>query len=200
MTPAADDAEVIAQSIVEPARFAAIFDRHFPAVHRYLERRLGRDVADSLAGEVFRIAFERRASYRLDRPLALPWLYGIAGNLLLKERRGRARGLRAVGRMQGLAVPGDVTFDVVDDRLDAASSWPRVREALNEMPSDEREILLLVAWESLSYPEIADALAIPIGTVRSRLHRGRKRLRELIDAGGQRPDEDPQRAEGRCPS
>ena len=77
MESASSDADCVARSLSEPTAFEPIFDRHFAAVHRYLHRRVGRDVADELAAETFAVAFERRD---LPRESALPWLYGIATN------------------------------------------------------------------------------------------------------------------------
>ena len=81
------DAAVIAASLDEPEAFGALFDRHATVLFRYLVRRVGPDEADTLLGEVFRIAFEKRSTYDGDRPNARPWLYGIATNLLAKHRR-----------------------------------------------------------------------------------------------------------------
>src|SRR3954467_13334339 len=78
------DAEVIAASLREPARFGALFDRHATVLHRYLVRRLGPDEAEPMVGDIFRIAFQRRDTYDLQRPTARPWLYGIATNLVSK--------------------------------------------------------------------------------------------------------------------
>ena len=61
---------------------------------------------------------------------------------------------------------------------------PRVANAIEALPDGEREALLLFAWEDLSYQSVAEALELPIGTVRSRLNRARARLRELLDAKG----------------
>jgi RNA polymerase sigma-70 factor (ECF subfamily) len=189
------DAQEMARSIAHPVVFTVIFDRHIVAIHRYLERRVGRDGADELAGEVFRIAFERRASYQLDRPNCLPWLYGIAKNLLFKECRRQSRHLRALGRLQGDARWSDTSTEI-DARLDAHALWPNVSAALGRLSADERDVVLLVAWEELSYQEVAEALDVPIGTVRSRLHRARGRLRELIGPCGEERDDKPLRAEG----
>lgn len=198
MTAPPDDSAVISRSLTDPAHFAIIFDRHVGAVHRFLERRLGRDVADSLAGEVFRIAFERRATYQLERPNCLPWLYGIAKNLLLKERRQQARHLRALGRLLTEDEPMSAGMEAIDARLDAEVIWPRLAQALADLPVGERDVILLVVWEELSYQEVAEVLDVPIGTVRSRLHRARRRIRELMGPCGQEPDDNPQRAEGGC--
>jgi RNA polymerase sigma-70 factor (ECF subfamily) len=183
------DAVVIAASIDEPVRFGAIFDRHATVLHRYLVRRLGPADADSMVGEVFRVAFERRHTYDLERPTARPWLYGIATNLLAKHRRREARRLHATARLatQRLA-PIDLA-DRVSGALDASGQWQRVAAAVTALPVPERDTLILHVWEGLSYQEIADALGLPIGTVRSRLNRARGRLRELTAASGGVTDE-----------
>ena len=93
------DAEVIGRSLGEPEAFGLIYDRHAATVLRFLGRRAGAEVAEGLVGELFRIAFERRKTFDASRASALPWLYGIGSNLLLKHRRGEARWLRASARM-----------------------------------------------------------------------------------------------------
>lgn len=77
-----DDAGLIAESCRLPERFGAVFDRHAPAIHGYIARRLGRDAADDLVAETFLVAFRQRASYDLAQPSARPWLYGIATRLV----------------------------------------------------------------------------------------------------------------------
>src|SRR5690349_5435693 len=76
------DSAIIAQSQTVPEGFATIFDRHAGAVHRYLARRASRSVADDLVSETFLVAFGQRGRYDVTKPDALPWLYGIATNLL----------------------------------------------------------------------------------------------------------------------
>jgi DNA-directed RNA polymerase specialized sigma24 family protein len=85
------DASLIAASVREPERFAVLFDRHFAAVHRYLQRRLGRDVAEELAAETFVTAFAGRLRYDGSRESARPWLFGIAANLVRHQRRTERR-------------------------------------------------------------------------------------------------------------
>lgn len=97
MEESPSDSEVVARSLEEPTTFELVFDRHFPAVHRYLHRRAGRDLADDLAAETFALAFERRASCRATGTV-LPWLYGIATNLLRHRWRAESRQLRAYAR------------------------------------------------------------------------------------------------------
>ena len=68
--------------------------------------------------------------------------------------------------------------------LDARLLFPRVADAIESLPDPEREALLLFAWEELPYESVAEALDLPIGTVRSRLNRARARLRELLEPNG----------------
>jgi len=176
------DAEVIGRSLGEPEAFGLIYDRHAATLLRFLGRRAGAKVAEELVGELFRIAFERRKTYDASRASALPWLYGIGSNLLLKHRRGEARRLRASARM---AAAGGVAYRGASAAaLDARLLFPRVADAIESLPHSEREVLLLFAWEELPYESLADALELPIGTVRSRLNRARARLRELLEPNG----------------
>jgi RNA polymerase sigma-70 factor, ECF subfamily len=179
------DAATIAASLHEPGAFAAIYDRHAAVLFRFLVRRVGADVADSLLGDVFRIGFERRSTFDQQHPSARPWLYGIANNVLAKHRRSEARRLRAVSRLAARETPAPDPSDALVQSLDAQELWVRTSEALAQLPDGERDALLLFAWEDLGYEEIAVALAIPVGTVRSRLNRARRRLRELVEGSGE---------------
>jgi RNA polymerase sigma factor (sigma-70 family) len=192
------DAEVFRRSITQPEIFALIFDRHVGRVHGFLERRVGRDAADPLTGETFRIAFERRAAYQFDQPASLPWLYGIAGNLLRQHWRGQAREERSLARLWSQTELADGRENSVIDRASAHASWPVVKAALLAMRAEERDVILLVAWEELTYDEVALAVGVPIGTVRSRLHRARRHLREQISSIRQEEDSEPTTRDGRC--
>jgi RNA polymerase sigma factor (sigma-70 family) len=186
MAEARSDAELLARAGTEPELFGLVFDRHFGAIHRYLERRIGTDGADELAAEVFRIAFEQRGHFRPLHESALPWLYGVATNLLLKRRRSERRHLRALIRLEASADRHSI-LDGAEERLDARSTRAQLLEALGSLPKGDRDVVVLVAWEDLSYEEVAAALDVPIGTVRSRLNRARRRLRELLSATGNEP-------------
>ena len=89
--PAQTDTALMALSIVNREAFVGIFDRHYEAVHRYLHRRLGHDLADDLAAETFLRAFAARRSFEQRSDSALPWLYGIASNLVRRHRRTEER-------------------------------------------------------------------------------------------------------------
>jgi RNA polymerase sigma-70 factor (ECF subfamily) len=178
------DADIVTASLDDPPRFAAVYDRHAAVLFRFLVRRVGRDTADELLGDTFRIAFERRASFDTAWANARPWLYGIATNLLAKHRRTEARRLRATARIAAQR-EDDALAERVADAVDAQVVWSAVADAIDRLPDGERDALLLYVWEDLGYDEIAVALGVPVGTVRSRLNRGRRRLRELVAASGE---------------
>lgn len=173
------DSDAISASATTPAEFAVVFDRHFDAVHSYLQRRVGPDLADELSAQTFLVALDSRARYDTSRADARPWLFGIATNLLHRHRRHEVRELRAYAR-SGVDLVLDA-FDGIEDRVDASSLRRELAEVLARVPSDEMDALLLYAWAELSYPEIGEALGVPVGTVRSRLSRVRGRIRELLD-------------------
>lgn len=181
------DAEVILASGNDPQQFTAIFDRHFDAIYRYIRRRIGELDADDLTAETFTVAFSARGRYDARRPNALPWLYGIATNLVRHHRRSEERRLQAYARAPVGVVEADL--DAAMDRMEASAAVPALIDALLRLRRDDRDVLLLFAWADLSYQEIAEALGTPIGTVRSRLNRARRIVRELLGADGQYQDD-----------
>jgi len=169
------------------AGFAGLVREHGPAVHAYLVRRAGRKVADDLFSEVWLRAWRSQDSYDPRAGGVLPWLIGIARNSLRAHFRLRVDtlGHRLVSRCDPWAD--------ADDRLDAGRLATALERALGALSEEHREILLLVAWEQLSPAEIAQALQLPPGTVRSRLHRARRALRAYLRAELElRPESDPQ--------
>lgn len=176
---AEDDAAVIQRSRDEPEHFAVLFRRYAPEVQRYVRRRIGAGAADDVVAETFLAAFRQRAAYDLERHNARPWLYGIATNLVVKHRRSEARRIRATARLVAHQAPPADEAQVVSEAVDAAGEWQRVAVALTQLPPPERDVLLLHVWEGLPYEDVAEAVGIPVGTVRSRLNRARRRLREL---------------------
>ncbi len=170
------DADVIAGSLSDPRSFAVLFDRHYDAIFGYLSRRVDRTLADELTSETFLRALTQRVGYDLSRRDARPWLYGIATNLLRKQARAEQRQRRAYAR----AVEPDQTFgglDGSDARADAEARGPAVVAALARLQPVDRDALLLLALTDLDYEGIAIACEVPIGTVRSRLHRARRHMR-----------------------
>lgn len=176
---APDDAEVIAASLAEPGRFAVLFDRHAPYIQRYLARRVGTQAAEDLLAETFLVAFGKRAAYDQSFRDARGWLYGIATNLIGRHRREEVRQFR-------LSQAAGPDLDQADHpersvvNLTAQSLRSVLVAALAGLAEPDRDVLLLIAWEQLSYGEVARALGIPVGTVRSRLHRARTKIRQAL--------------------
>jgi RNA polymerase sigma-70 factor, ECF subfamily len=183
-----DDA-AIAASWGTPEEFTVIFDRHFGTIQAYLRRRLNVSLADELASETFMVAFDRRLGYDLSRSNAKPWLFGIATNLLRNHLRKEARELRTLARSSEDSAADE--FELVEMRADALRLRPRIAAALTSLSESDRNVLLLYAWADLSYGEIAEALGIPPGTVKSRLSRVRRQIREQLGLTDEAPALEP---------
>ncbi|WP_405947203.1 sigma-70 family RNA polymerase sigma factor [Streptomyces prunicolor] len=177
-----NDAEVVARSLEQPELFALLYDRYASDIHRYAARRLGDGAADDITADTFLAAFRIRSRYDLTRANARPWLYGIAGNLIGKRRRTEVRALKALARTGQDPVAaswGDSWVEDTDSRI--AAQGP-LAGALAALSAGDRNVLLLVAWADLTYQEVAEALDIPVGTVRSRLNRARRKVRSALGA------------------
>jgi len=171
------DRELLAGLPGQPELMGVLYERHARVVFRYLARRAGPSAAEDLLSEVFITALS--ASTRVvdhDSGSALPWLYGIALNVL-----------RAYFRRRPLSASVTVDFgmdwNAVDDRLDALADRGRLRTALDGLADSDRELLLLVAWEGLTPAQAAAALGISQVAARSRLHRARKRAMKTLQPG-----------------
>lgn len=179
-TDTCSDAQLIAAGAAE---FEQLFERHHGRIHGWLRRRLDAGLAEELAAEVFVRAWAGRAGYDPGHPDAAPWLFGIASNLARRHHRQEGRALRALARsgVDPLDRAGGESAPA-DDRVDAGAQRRELAAALRALRPAEREVLLLHAWAELSYEEIALATGVPLGTVRSRLHRARRRVRAHLDA------------------
>ncbi len=161
-------------STVQPATFPEIYERHHDAIRDYLRARVRDDaLADDLAAETFTRAYAARERFVDQGHGMRPWLYAIATNLLRDELRAGTRRAALLERL-----PADAPAPEP-----AGPPDPVLAAALHDLRREELEVLLLSAWADLSYDEIATALDLPVGTVRSRLHRARKHLRKALAAG-----------------
>jgi RNA polymerase sigma-70 factor (ECF subfamily) len=167
-------------------RFAELFHRHYAAVSQLCARRVGRSESEDIAGETFCRAFEHRRRFDVSRSDARPWLYGIALNLVRTHQRVRFRRGNAYERNAGFGAAEAEFSSGVDRAVDARRELAAVEDALVAFPDDDVEVLLLHVWEELSYKAIAEALDVPVTTVRLRLYRIRQQLREVIDRDGPR--------------
>jgi RNA polymerase sigma factor (sigma-70 family) len=174
-----NDGALIQRSLDEPEWFAELFERHHRRIHRYAARRLGAQTADDIVAETFLVAFRRRGSYDLGQEFARPWLYGIATTLIARHKRAEERFYRALQRTGVDPLPEPLADSVVT-RIAAQDAERRLAGGLAALSRGDRDVLLLVAWGDLTYEETARALEVPVGTVRSRLHRARRKVRAAL--------------------
>lgn len=162
-----------------------MFESTYRPLLAYARRRLADHAdADDLVAEVFAVAWRRRAEIRTGVDGAgspLPWLYGIAGNVLRNQRRAGQRRLRLVDEIG--AQPA-VTATAPDP---ADRSGADIRAALDGLPHDDQELLRLVAWEGLSHADVAEVLGCSVNAVAIRVHRARQRLADQLRLADQ-PD------------
>ncbi|GAA3431435.1 RNA polymerase sigma factor [Kutzneria kofuensis] len=156
---------------------ARLYDEHAPALRRYLARRIGPETADDLVAETFLTAMTRHAGYDPERAPIRPWLYGIATNLLRRHLRQERRRYQATARLAARNLPGANHDGLVADRVDADARVRALAAALATLSGPDLDVLLLTSWAGLDSNEVGEAQGIPVGTVRSRLHRVRKSLR-----------------------
>jgi RNA polymerase sigma-70 factor (ECF subfamily) len=152
------------------ARFEGVFS-HLGAVAAYARRRGSRD-ADALAAEVMTVAWRRLADVPTDDPR--PWLYAAARNLVLAEYRRAGR-----------ATDQPYESEATTPGLEVGELDPALAASLHSLSHLDREALLLVAWEDLTPAQAAKALGINATAFRVRLLRARRRLRALLDVGGE---------------
>ena len=163
--------------------FGLLFKRHADAIANYCFRRVGDwATAEDLLSIVFLEGWRRRDK-QLPPGKVLPWLYGIAGNVVRNQRRAQRRYAAALRRLRETE-PAAYAVERADERLDEERQMKRVLALVGRLPRREQEVFALCAWSELSYEDAALALGIPVGTVRSRLSRARARLRELEPAFG----------------
>ncbi|HZX04172.1 sigma-70 family RNA polymerase sigma factor [Kribbella sp.] len=160
--------------------FGQLYDRHARAVYAFLYRRTGSwSDAEDLTSSVFLHAWRRRTDVVLDRDSALPWLLRAADYTVRNEWRAKLRYRRAVAAAHVLVADVRDHADDVAGRLDDDRRIQEARRLLKRLPKQEREIVELCIWAGLDQQAAAVALDVPLGTVKSRLSRARKHLREL---------------------
>jgi RNA polymerase sigma-70 factor (ECF subfamily) len=153
------------------ARFEDLVRTVYEPVQRYLLRRTDPATADDVLGDVLLVLWRRLADVPVDNPL--PWAYGVARGCLANSRRSAERQDRLVHRLAQV-------------RSDEAPGDGDLAEALAALPVGDGEILRLWAWEQLTPREMAVALGISANAVSIRVHRAKKRLKQLVVAGKQR--------------
>jgi len=170
--------------------FGVLFDRHARTIYNYCFRRVGDwAVAEDLLSIVFLEAWRRR-NLEIPADKVLPWLLGVATNVVRNRRRAERRYAAALRRLPPQGVEPDYGDDA-NERLDDQRLMQRALELISQLPRRERDVFALCGWCELSYEDAALALGIPVGTVRSRLSRARARMRELDQWSGHGDERSP---------
>jgi len=165
----------------EADAFRWLFDRHAQAVFAFCARRTADlNLAEDLTSTVFLEAWRNRHRTGLaSSPNPLPWLLGVANNVVRNDIRSRTRFRAALKRLP--PPPKDDNWDdPVATKADAERALQDARRALGGLSKAERDVVTLVLWSGLTYDETAQALRIPVGTVRSRLSRARAKLHSSL--------------------
>jgi RNA polymerase sigma-70 factor (ECF subfamily) len=170
-----DDADLWALSTRDPEAFGEIFRRHARAVFAVCYWRTSdAAMAEDVTSVVFLEAWRRRELVVLEQRSALPWLLGVANHTSRNATRSLRRYGQALRRLDGHRIVS--SDDDVIDRIDAETSLNLVNLVAHDLSDQEREILLLVFWSGLSYEATSVALGVPLGTIRSRVSRTRRKL------------------------
>jgi RNA polymerase sigma factor (sigma-70 family) len=163
----------------DAAAFAEVFDEHAGPIYRYAVRADGdRAGAEDVVSLTFLEAWRIRDTLRPDGDSVRPWLLGIATNVLRNRRRAARRHRAAMARLPVEDTVDDFA-DEVTGRIADGERLAAAAAGLRRLRRTDREVFLLCVWSGLDYAAAAEALGIPVGTVRSRLSRARTRLREL---------------------
>ena len=168
--------------------FGRIFDRHAKTVYNHLFRRTADwSEAEDLTSTVFMHAWRRRAETVLDRDSALPWLLGIANGLMSNTRRRLRRAEALLHRLVSRDEPVGDHADLVAGLVDDERRMSEIHRALARLPRHEYEVVELCVWSGLDQQAAAVALGVAVGTVKSRLHRARRRLGSDLVGGSAAP-------------
>lgn len=175
------DAELLAaMARGDDAALAALYDRYRLILFGLIQRILhSRAEAEDVLQEVFLQAWQKAADFDESRGRPFTWLVTLARSRAIDR-------LRSLGARDRLATASarEATEEVADAADDAILSEQSeiVREALKELPEDQRQVLLLAYFEGFTQSEIAGRLGAPLGTVKTRMRSGMMKLREILGA------------------
>jgi RNA polymerase sigma-70 factor (ECF subfamily) len=153
-------------------------DRLYNAVFRFLDSA---EDARDVVQEAFLSAYQSLAGFKGDSRF-FTWLYRIAMNQAVDLRRKRKVGLRIDGRFDEDSQPVDQSAQArPQEGMERSEQADQVHRALKQLSPEHRIVLILKDMEDMKYEEMAEALGVPIGTIRSRLHRARSELKEVLE-------------------
>lgn len=161
--------------------FGDLFDAYARSVYNHAFRLTGEwSTAEDVVSLTFLDAWRLREKIDEEGGSLRPWLLGIATNVTRNTRRAARRHAAAVARLPREEAVRDFA-DEVAGRLDDTAQLAVVRMALARLRRAEREVLALCVWSGLGYEAAAEALGVPVGTVRSRLSRARTKLAKYME-------------------
>lgn len=168
-----DDAELLA-AVCDGSRraFNLLVDRHQQAVRNFLRRVAGREDAEDVAQETFLAVWTQARSFRGGSAVR-SWIFGIAWRKAKDLQRTWFRRRRRDAR--GADAPG-----ITGSTDDAAEHEILLAQVLSTLSMDQRACIMLCLGYGLTNEEAADALRLPLGTVKSHMNRGRERLRDVL--------------------
>lgn len=176
--------------------FGELFDRHAEKVYNHCFRRTADwSLAEDLTSVVFLEAWRKRRQVRLHEDSVLPWLLAVANNCLRNAQRSRRRYQRLLAKLPPPEDPPAVDAEATE-RLSDSERMRHILDVVDRLSKEDQEVIALCDWSGLTYEEAATALAIPIGTAKSRLSRAHGRVRALMNpanAGAQQPSTDPKK-------
>ncbi|MGW4409521.1 RNA polymerase sigma factor [Nonomuraea sp. NPDC004702] len=166
------------------AAFSRLFDEYAKAVYNHAFRLTANwSEAEDVMALTFLEAWRLRPKIDPEGGSLRPWLLGIATNVSRNVRRAARRHDDALARIpKGESVP-DFAEEVVG-RIDDAERLAAVRRAFGRLRKQEQDVFALCVWAALDYAQAAEALGVPVGTVRSRLSRARRKLAEFAERDG----------------
>ena len=177
-----DDDQLITRAVAgDRGAFESLYDRYSAAVFGVALKMLGdREVAEDAVQEIFWRVWRRLASFDRSRAFA-PWLFGIAHNYCIDELRRRKVRPQPVYEDDVHPILSDIPDDVDVGEAAALADQRRIlREALDQLPEEQRQALLLAYYGGLTQQEIAARLGNPLGTVKTRMRLGLQKLRALL--------------------
>ncbi|MFB9904545.1 RNA polymerase sigma factor [Allokutzneria oryzae] len=162
------------------AALGALYDDSARQLHRYLARRVGTEAADDLVAETFLLLWQRREEIEFDADSTRAWMYGAASNLVRRHARSEERRMRAWTRDGARRAETEDIGERAVSVADADAVSEHLASMLAELPLRDRDVLLMSAWTDLTPSEIAEALGMHPVTVRTSLHRIRRRMRKQL--------------------
>lgn len=170
-----------------PEQFEAVYDRHGDDVFAYFARRVSRSDAEDLTAQTFLEGWAHRDRFDPDRGSEIAWLSGIASNLLRRHHRRGRRFDAAVIRLDRTPSPAHDDVDRMLDRHHASEEAAALSSAWASLDDDDRRLLEAAAEDDVTYQDLAQRFDVPVGTIRSRLSRTRRRLAARVRRGEDRP-------------